>query len=81
MKAEAVEEQTVWEKGPGVANQRGVGAAVRGVWRVPLFAVSGYSNDPIMGRPSDFGFADSLPKPFTSEQLSAMLARTFLKGH
>jgi PAS domain S-box-containing protein len=42
---------------------------------LPVFASSGYSEDPIMSRPSDFGFTDSIPKPFRQNQLISLLAK------
>ncbi len=44
---------------------------------VPLVASSGYSDDPVMARPLDFGFSASLPKPFLASELeSTLLALT-----
>jgi PAS domain S-box-containing protein len=34
---------------------------------------SGYSNDPIMAHPQDYGFADVLQKPFTMQDLSVKM--------
>ena len=42
---------------------------------VPIFVASGYSQDPIMAAPQDHGFTDSLCKPFSRVELSALLAR------
>jgi PAS domain S-box-containing protein len=42
---------------------------------LPIFVSSGYAEDPILSRPRDFGFTDSLKKPFTSQSLLALLAR------
>lgn len=36
-------------------------------------ASSGYSEDPVMARPCDFGFTASLPKPFAAPQLAELL--------
>jgi CheY-like chemotaxis protein len=47
---------------------------------LPIFAVSGYHDDPVMARPRDFGFTDRLPKPFLQADLLDMLARN-LKEH
>ena len=40
-----------------------------------LFAVasSGYSDDPIMTEPLEFGFSASLPKPFAISDLESLL--------
>jgi CheY-like chemotaxis protein len=39
----------------------------------PVFASSGYSDDPVISSPSDFGFTDSLRKPYRMEDLAALL--------
>jgi PAS domain S-box-containing protein len=33
-------------------------------WKFPLFVCSGYSDDPILAKPQDFGFSGTLTKPF-----------------
>ncbi len=42
---------------------------------LPIFAVSGYSEDPVMANPQEFGFADSLFKPFRRDDLTLILAK------
>jgi CheY-like chemotaxis protein len=42
---------------------------------VPAIVMSGYSEDPILARPGDFGFAGVLAKPFRIEDLASVLAR------
>lgn len=42
---------------------------------LPLFVMSGYSDDPALARPTEFGFTDSLPKPYTQAQLAGLLHR------
>jgi PAS domain S-box-containing protein len=37
--------------------------------RIPLYAASGYSSDPIITNPDDFGFDGSITKPFTLDDL------------
>jgi PAS domain S-box-containing protein len=39
----------------------------------PAFASSGYSDDPVISRPEDFGFTDSLRKPYRMEDLATLL--------
>ena len=39
----------------------------------PAFASSGYSDDPVISRPKDFGFTDSLRKPYRMEDLASLL--------
>ena len=38
-----------------------------------VIALSGYSDNPVMSRPSDYGFAASLKKPYRRHDLSVML--------
>lgn len=42
--------------------------------RLPIIASSGYTDDPVMARPTQFGFSASLRKPFMFNELSTMLA-------
>ena len=42
---------------------------------LPIIASSGYSDDPIMADPAQFGFSASLPKPFRLDELGDLLAR------
>jgi PAS domain S-box-containing protein len=42
---------------------------------MPIFVASGYAQDPIMAAPKEHGFTDSLCKPYTRSDLSALLAR------
>jgi CheY-like chemotaxis protein len=39
----------------------------------PMFATSGYSEDPVMANPTSFGFAASLGKPFSLQELAAFM--------
>lgn len=39
----------------------------------PAFASSGYSDDPVISSPKDFGFTDSLRKPYRMEDLASLL--------
>jgi len=43
--------------------------------RLAAIAVSGFSEDPIIACPSDFGFTASLRKPFRPEELEALLEK------
>lgn len=45
---------------------------------IPVFVSSGYSEDPIMSRPNDYGFTDSICKPFTKSELAEMLNRNMI---
>jgi PAS domain S-box-containing protein len=40
---------------------------------IPVFASSGYSEDPVMAKPCEFGFTDSIRKPFKKGELAEML--------
>jgi len=44
---------------------------------LPIFAISGFSEDPILARPHDFGFTDCLAKPFLKEDLNALMTKYF----
>jgi CheY-like chemotaxis protein len=45
----------------------------------PLFVSSGYTGDPVIADPKAFGFTDSLRKPFTINELSAIFAKNLKK--
>ncbi len=42
-----------------------------------IFASSGFSDDNIMSNPSEYGFNDSIRKPFRREELSSLLKKHF----
>jgi CheY-like chemotaxis protein len=42
---------------------------------IPVFAISGYTDDPVMLNPVEHGFTASLCKPFVMPQLSEMLKK------
>ncbi|HEX3018734.1 MAG TPA: response regulator [Chitinispirillaceae bacterium] len=41
--------------------------------KTPVYAMSGYSDDPIMSNPSFYGFTGSISKPFLMSQLGELL--------
>jgi len=41
--------------------------------KTPAFASSGYSDDPVIAMPEEFGFTDSLRKPYRMEDLASLL--------
>ena len=43
--------------------------------RAQVIATSGYSHDPVMARPLEFGFADKIEKPFRRDELAKILER------
>lgn len=42
---------------------------------LPVFVASGYSDDPAMAWPKDFGFTDSIQKPYRIMDLADLLSR------
>lgn len=40
---------------------------------IPVFAISGYTDDPILAKPQDYGFTASLSKPFLIKDLAELL--------
>ncbi|MBI4686020.1 MAG: PAS domain S-box protein [Nitrospirae bacterium] len=46
---------------------------------IPVFASSGYSEDPVISLPSDYGFTDSIRKPYRMTDLARILNRYLSK--
>ena len=46
---------------------------------LPVFVSSGYSSDPVMSQPLEYGFTDSLGKPYLKEDLAKLLSRHLKK--
>jgi PAS domain S-box-containing protein len=46
---------------------------------IPVFAASGYSDDPVMTNPAEYGFSASICKPFAITELAEMLERHIKK--
>ncbi|MBN1697603.1 MAG: PAS domain S-box protein [Spirochaetales bacterium] len=42
---------------------------------VPIFVSSGYADDPVIAHPSEYGFTDSIIKPFSVSELANLLER------
>ncbi len=42
---------------------------------MPVYASSGYSEDPVIARPTEYGFTDSIRKPYRKDELATMLNR------
>ena len=42
---------------------------------IPVFIISGYSDDPVMENPSEYGFTDSICKPFRKIELRELLSK------
>jgi two-component system cell cycle sensor histidine kinase/response regulator CckA len=47
---------------------------------IPVFVVSGYSENSVMTNPARYGFTASIPKPFTITELSEMLEKYLKKS-
>ncbi|MBM2837979.1 MAG: hypothetical protein HW415_604 [Deltaproteobacteria bacterium] len=45
---------------------------------IPVFVSSGYSEDPVISRPNEYGFTDSICKPFNKSELAEMLNRNMV---
>ena len=43
---------------------------------IPVLVASGYASDPIMANPTQFGFTDSISKPFRIDDLGKMINKT-----
>jgi PAS domain S-box-containing protein len=46
---------------------------------MPVFASSGFSEDPVIACPTEYGFTDSICKPFLSDDLAEMMNKHFKK--
>ncbi len=46
---------------------------------MPVFASSGFSEDPVISNPKEFGFTGSIRKPYRKDELAAMLNGLMLK--
>lgn len=46
---------------------------------LPVIVSSGYSEDPVMARPQQYGFTDRLNKPFRKDELATLLSRHIRK--
>ncbi|HEQ71646.1 MAG TPA: PAS domain S-box protein, partial [Spirochaetia bacterium] len=46
---------------------------------IPVFVTSGYSDDPVMASPTEYGFTGSIKKPFRLNDLAALLEQHLTK--
>lgn len=53
----------------GLSGKEAVGEIRKILPSLPIFASSGYSDDPVMGRPEEFGFTASIAKPYGRKEL------------
>jgi CheY-like chemotaxis protein len=61
---------------PGGMGGKAAAAEIRKlILNIPVFAISGYTDDPVMLNPVEHGFTASLCKPFIMPQLSEMLKK------
>jgi CheY-like chemotaxis protein len=61
---------------PGGMGGKEVAEAIRKIDAdVPMFVSSGYSEDPIVAHPREFGFSASISKPFTKADLIGLFER------
>jgi two-component system, cell cycle sensor histidine kinase and response regulator CckA len=61
---------------PGGHGGSEVAAEIRKIDRnVPIFVASGYAADPIIATPTEYGFTDSISKPFKKNELMEMLEK------
>lgn len=66
---------------PGGIGGTEVASAIRKTGsKIPIFASSGYADDPVMKNPEKFGFASAISKPFTKNELAEMLENYFRKS-
>ncbi len=64
----------------GMGGKEAIGEIRKICSNTPAFVASGYSNDPIMANPEEYGFNASICKPFMKAELSEMLEK-HLKKH
>ena len=48
--------------------------------KMTAFVASGYSSDPVLSKPNEFGFTDKLQKPFRLDELSQLLKKHLRGG-
>jgi PAS domain S-box-containing protein len=59
---------------PGGFGGKEVAAEIRKLdTNIPLFVSSGYSDDPVLANPTEFGFSASIAKPFRHSELATVL--------
>jgi hypothetical protein len=46
---------------------------------MPVFASSGFSEDPVISKPQDYGFTGSIRKPYRKDELSELLGKFVVK--
>lgn len=67
---------------PGGKGGREIIAEVKNRYpEIPVFVASGYADDPVMAQPQKFGFAASICKPFSRDELSSLLEKHIAVRH
>ncbi|PKL16500.1 MAG: hybrid sensor histidine kinase/response regulator [Spirochaetae bacterium HGW-Spirochaetae-5] len=46
---------------------------------IPVFASSGFSEDPVISKPKDYGFTGSIRKPYRKDELAELLSKFVVK--
>jgi len=65
---------------PGGMGGRETLAEIRKVYPdLPVFASSGFSEDPVIAKPQDYGFTGSIRKPYRKDELAEMLGKYLMK--
>ena len=63
----------------GMGGMEAAGALRKFNGEIPIFAASGYADDPVMKNPVAYGFTGSISKPFTISELSELLNKHLKK--
>ncbi|MCX6135080.1 MAG: PAS domain S-box protein [Ignavibacteriales bacterium] len=61
----------------GIGGKEGIRKLREQYPNVIAFVSSGYSNDPVLANPTEYGFTDKIQKPFRLDELSRLLHRHF----
>lgn len=65
---------------PGGMGGRETLAGIRKLYGdMPVFASSGFSEDPVISKPQDYGFTGSIRKPYRKDELSELLGKFVVK--
>ena len=59
----------------GMGGKEAIGEIRKICLDTPVFVASGYSGDPVIANPEEYGFTASILKPFMKEELSKMLEK------
>ncbi len=59
----------------GMGGEEAIGEIRKINWDTPAFVASGYSSNPVIANPKEYGFNASICKPFMMDELSEMLEK------